>query len=157
MEKQKLVELFNCMYEFMPLYHQTMGRIYNKDYDIQPRLNKNQQRAIFIIKKHERISPTSLGKCLDMQRGSLTSLVDSLEAYGFVKRKGDKKDRRRQWLYITDKGNEYISILMERFKEEFISIFEEINQENIESILESFKNIKNILQNIKMTGEELCK
>lgn len=157
MRIEKLKELFNFMYEFMPLYHQTMGSIYRKDYDVEPRLNKNQQRAIFIIKKHGRISPSTLGRCLDMQKGSLTTLIDSLEGYGFVKRIGDCEDRRRQWIHLTPKGEEYIAILMEKFKNEFILLFDEISCEDISKVIESFKYVKSILENIKTTGEVLCK
>lgn len=152
-KKVKVNELFNYMYEFMPLYHQTMGSIYRKDYDVEPKLNKNQQRAIFIIKKHNRISPTVLGRCLDMQKGSLTSLVDSLEKYGFVERTDDPGDRRRQWIHITPKGEEYIAVLIGKFKKEFFVLFNNISVEDIEKSLCSFEFIKNILENIKMTGE----
>ena len=157
MKEEKLKELFNFMYEFMPLYHQTMGRIYRKDYNIEPKLNKNQQRAIFIIKKHERISPTTLGKCLDMQKGSLTTLIDSLEGYALVKRVGDKKDRRRQWIHLTPKGEKYIAILINKFRDEFILLFDEISCVDISKVIESFKYVKSILENIKTTGEDLCK
>mgnify|MGYP001054981487 FL=1 len=157
MKRKKLIELFNFMYEFMPLYHQTMGQIYKKDYDIEPELNKNQQRAIFIIRKYGRISPTTLGKCLDMQKGSLTTLVDSLEGYGIVERVGDKKDRRRQWSYLTEEGKRYIKLLMGKFKDEFIRIFDGVDYDDIKKTIESFECIKVVLQNIKMTGEVLCK
>jgi len=157
MREEKLKELFNLMYEFMPLYHQTMGSIYKKDYDIEPKLNKNQQRAVFIIKKHERISPSALGICLDMQKGSLTTLIDSLERYDFVKRIGDKNDRRRQWIYLTKKGETYISILIEKFKAEFIGLFDNLNISDIVKLIENFKDIKFILKNINATGDVLCK
>lgn len=153
LKEEELNKLFNYMYEFMPLYHQTMGNIYRKDYDMEPRLNKNQQRAIFIIKKHNKISPTVLGRCLDMQKGSLTSLIDSLEGYGFVKRSGDPEDRRRQWIYITSKGKEYIAILMEKFKREFILLFNDISSEDISKVICNFEYIKKVLESIKMTGE----
>ncbi len=157
MREEKLTELFYFMYEFMPLYHQTMGSIYRKDYDIEPRLNKNQQRAIFIIKKHDRISPSTLGKCLDMQKGSLTTLIDSLENHKLVERVGDNKDRRRQWIYLTEEGEEFLSVLVERFKEEFILLFDGIEVNDIDKAVDSFNNIKSVLKRIKVTGDVLCK
>ena len=157
MREEKLKELFNYMYEFMPLYHQTMGSIYRKDYDIEPKLNKNQQRAIFIIKKYNKISPTNLGRYLDMQKGSLTSLIDSLESHGFVERTDDRDDRRRQWIHITPKGEKYIAILMEKFKKEFILLFDKVDTEEISKVINNFEDIKKVLEEIKLTGEVLCK
>ena len=157
MREEKIKELFNYMYEFMPLYHQTMGSIYRKNYDIEPKLNKNQQRTIFIIRKLKKISPSTLGTYLDMQKGSLTTLIDSLEEYDFVRRIADSEDRRRQWIYLTKKGENYITILLEKFKKEFILLFNEISLKDISKVIEDFKNIKNVLENIKATGDVLCK
>ena len=157
MREEKLIELFYFMYEFMPLYHQTMDSIYRKDYDIEPKLNKNQQRAIFVIKKHDKISPSTLGKCLDMQKGSLTTLIDSLENRKLVERVGDNKDRRRQWIYLTKEGEEFLSVLIERFKEEFILLFDGIEVNDIDKAVDSFNNIKSVLKRIKVTGDVLCK
>ncbi len=39
-----------------------------------------------IIGRNGKISPTILGKCMDMEKGSITSLVDSLENMNLVYR-----------------------------------------------------------------------
>ncbi|MDD2480745.1 MAG: MarR family winged helix-turn-helix transcriptional regulator [Lutispora sp.] len=157
MKRDKLKELYNLMFEFMPLYHQTMGSVYHKDYDVEPSLNKNQQRALFIIKKQKKIMPSVLGRALDMQKGSLTTLVDSLEKYDFVKRTGDSEDRRKLWLFLTPKGEEYISILMANFEKEFSRMFNKVSLEDISKMIESIGFAKDVLKNIKQTGEILCK
>ncbi|MFA7572903.1 MAG: MarR family transcriptional regulator [Lutispora sp.] len=157
MKQDKLKELFNLMFEFMPLYHQTMGSVYHKNYDILPSLNKNQQRALFIIKKHEKIIPSALGRAMDMQKGSLTTLIDVLEEYGFVKRIGDMEDRRKLWLFLTPTGEEYISVLMGNFGKEFSRMFNKVSPEDITKMIDSIGFAKNILKNIKQTGEILCK
>ncbi|NLM44938.1 MAG: winged helix-turn-helix transcriptional regulator [Clostridiales bacterium] len=157
MEKTMLKELFNSLFEFMPLYHQTIGCIYHKDYGIEPNLNKSQQKALFIIKKRGRIIPSSLGKAIDMQKGSLTTLIDSLVEYGFVKREGDPKDRRKQWIFLTSQGEEYISKLMSSFQKEFERIFEKADSQDILKMIESIEFVKEVLKNIKETGVITCK
>lgn len=157
MKQDKLKELFSLMFEFMPLYHQTMGSVYHKDYDVEPALNKSQQKALFIIKKQEKIIPSVLGRAMDMQKGSLTTLIDSLEEFGFVKREGDCEDRRRLWLFLTPEGEEYISILMDNFQNEFAHIFEKVSREDISKMIESIDFVKSVLKNIKETGVITCK
>jgi DNA-binding MarR family transcriptional regulator len=157
MEKTMLKELFNSLFEFMPLYHQTIGCIYHKDYGIEPNLNKSQQKALFIIKKKGRIIPSSLGKAIDMQKGSLTTLIDSLVEYGFVKREGDSEDRRKQWIFLTSQGEEYISKLMSSFQKEFERIFEKADSQDILKMIESIEFVKEVLKNIKETGVITCK
>lgn len=157
MEKTMIKELFNSMFEFMPLYHQTIGCIYHKDYGIEPNLNKSQQKALFIIKKKGKIIPSSMGKALDMQKGSLTTLIDSLVEYGFVKRDTDCEDRRKQWISLTPEGEEYISKLMASFELEFERIFEEVDSQDISKMVENIEFVKKILKNIKETGVMTCK
>lgn len=157
MKQDKLKELFYLMFEFMPLYHQTMGSVYHKNYDVLPSLNKNQQRALFIIKKHKKIIPSALGRAIDMQKGSLTTLIDILEGYGFVKRTADMEDRRKLWLFLTPTGEEYISVLMGKFENEFSRMFNKVSPEDISKMIESIGFAKDVLKNIKQTGEIVCK
>lgn len=157
MKQEKLKELFYLMFEFMPLYNQTMGSIYRKDYDVEPRLNKNQKKALFIIKKQGKIIPSVLGRALDMQKGSLTTLVDLLEKHEFVSRATDNDDRRKFWLFLTPKGEEYISVLMSNYEEEFSYMFDKIDLEDISKMIDSISFSKNVLKNIKETGGVLCR
>jgi len=149
MDRMKVKELFNSFLEFIPLYHETIGCIYNKDYGIEPNLNKSQRKALFIIKKNGRIIPSSLGKALDMQKGSLTTLVDSLVEHEFVRRDVDKEDRRKQWISLTPKGDEYISKLMHNFEKEFEKTFKKVDAEDIDNMINSIDFVKRILANIK--------
>jgi len=157
MENTMLKELFNSLFEFMPLYHQTVGCIYHKDYGIEPNLNKSQQKALFIIKKKGKIIPSSLGKALDMQKGSLTTLIDSLVEHGFVIREADSEDRRKQWIFLTPQGEEYISKLMSNFQKEFERIFEKVDSQDVLKMIESIEFVKEVLKNIKETGVITCK
>ncbi|HCJ57242.1 MarR family winged helix-turn-helix transcriptional regulator [Lutispora sp.] len=157
MKHEKLKELFYLMFEFMPLYNQTMGSIYRKDYDVEPRLNKNQKKALFMIKKQGKIIPSALGRALDMQRGSLTTLVDLLEKHEFVNRATDNDDRRKLWLFLTPKGEEYISALMSNYEKEFAQMFDKIDQEDISKMIDSIGFSRNILRDIKETGGVLCR
>ncbi|MPM83453.1 hypothetical protein SDC9_130517 [bioreactor metagenome] len=157
MKHEKLKELFYLMFEFMPLYNQTMGSIYRKDYDVEPRLNKNQKKALFMIKKQGKIIPSALGRALDMQRGSLTTLVDLLEKHEFVNRATDNDDRRKLWLFLTPKGEEYISVLMSNYEKEFAQMFDKIDQEDISKMIDSIGFSRNILRDIKETGGVLCR
>jgi len=157
MEKAILKELFNSLFEFMPLYHQTVGCIYYKDYGIEPNLIKSQQKALFIIKKKDKIIPSSLGKAIDMQKGSLTTLIDSLVEHGFVIREADSEDRRKQWIILTPQGEEYISKLMSSYQNEFERIFEKVDPQDVLKMIESIEFVKEVLKNIKETGVITCK
>jgi DNA-binding MarR family transcriptional regulator len=67
-------------------------------------LNRTQFRTLMAI--HLESSPHMSRVCrqLDLEKGSLTSVVDSLIAYGLVVRERDNKDRRKVNLALTGRG-----------------------------------------------------
>ena len=93
---------------FLPLFHRNFSAVFHKDGAYG--CTKNQNKAIGIIKSNGRINPSTLGKCLDMKRGSLTTLIDSLASRGFVERQADPVDRRKCWITLTAKGDEYLKL-----------------------------------------------
>ena len=56
---------------------------------------KTQLRALVFIKNHGSISMTELCAKLNIEKGSLTSMIDDLTKKGYVYREKDLADRRR--------------------------------------------------------------
>ena len=52
------------------------------------------------------VSPKHIADRLIISRASVTSLLDSLEKRGFVKRQPHQSDRRMLWVELTDKGRQ---------------------------------------------------
>jgi len=91
--------------EFLPLYHRAFGSVFEKAREEdQKRYSKNQSKALMLLNEHGAMLPSRLGSCLNLQRGSLTSMVDSLAESGYVRREPDEEDRRKVWIRLTGNG-----------------------------------------------------
>jgi DNA-binding MarR family transcriptional regulator len=80
---------------------------------------KNQSKTMDILSRNGAMLPSELGVCLDMKRGSLTSLVDSLEEKGCVIRQPDSDDRRKIWIALTEKGSELNDVNYNKLQDAF--------------------------------------
>jgi hypothetical protein len=78
-KEETIRETVRLQFETIHLFHKNFAKTLHPIRSSQYNLNKNQNRAIIIIGAAKNIMPTTLGKYLDLQKGSLTSMIDSLE------------------------------------------------------------------------------
>ncbi len=123
----------------------TFPKIYSKLYleDLKKyaptyNINKTQLRALMFIKNNGAITMTDLCSKLNIEKGSLTSMVDDLSKKGFVVREKDLYDKRKFLINTTDKGNEialdFIGKLSDRLEEKFLRLSEEDRDRYIDAI-----------------------
>ncbi len=145
MSKEHLKDIQDLLFEFMSHYHQKFVSVFRQDIG-GFKCNKNQKMVMFFIKKKESVIATELGRFLNMRKGSLTTLIDSLEEMGFVQRKADPGDRRKAILTLTPKGEDYYKQMMNCFEENFRERFQNATGEEIE---EFHKSMGLIVETIK--------
>lgn len=146
MKEEEVKELFNLFFELMPLYHKNIGTIIRKEDEIEPKCHKNQIRAMLIMEKKRKITPTQLGISLDLRKGSLTTLIDSLVMMKLVYREADKADRRKIWLALTKVGQEYLDKKRKSHEKYFVQLFSSLSEEELSELRE---NLKKIIETMK--------
>jgi DNA-binding MarR family transcriptional regulator len=92
--------------------------------------------------------PTNLGKCLDLQKGSLTSMIDALEKEGLVFRKGDPADRRKTLICLTEKGKEYRNWLTGEFEKNASEVITKLEEEDLIAYQKGLQTIFSILKKL---------
>jgi DNA-binding MarR family transcriptional regulator len=147
MRNAKLKEVNFLFFEMMALYHHKLGDLFSED-DREPRCNKNQKKAMFVIYREGKATASELGKFLNLQKGSLTTLVDSLEELQLVRRVPDERDRRKTWLYLTETGNDFMKQKLRRYYREFSKKFERIGLGELEVLAKRIEHIISLLQKI---------
>ncbi|MGI5920823.1 MAG: MarR family winged helix-turn-helix transcriptional regulator [Syntrophomonadaceae bacterium] len=83
-------------------------------------------------------------KCL-IDSSSMTVLIDKLEKEGLVERRLDNRDRRAIRIFITDKGRQTASEVVEIGSEVNNLLFDLIGEENQKEFLHGLSNIINHL------------
>lgn len=87
-----------------PKFYSSLYLEYLKKYSVLYNVNKTQLRALVFIKNHGSISMTELCAKLNIEKGSLTSMIDDLTKKGYVYREKDLADRRKYMIVITEEG-----------------------------------------------------
>jgi DNA-binding MarR family transcriptional regulator len=65
-------------------------------------LNRTDMRALDIVGRAGPLAPTALARALGFTTGGVTTVVDRLERAGYVRRRPDPDDRRRQLVETTE-------------------------------------------------------
>ena len=58
------------------------------------------------------ITPAEIAEFVDVTRATITGLLDKLESDELITRVPSKKDRRKQNIYLTDKGRNYMKTFL---------------------------------------------
>ncbi len=148
MKEEKIRETVKIQFEMIHLFHKNFSKIFHHIGNSPYNLNKNQNKAILIIGGVGEIMPTTLGKCLDLQKGSLTSMIDALEKEGLVYRKGDPRDRRKVLVSLTEKGRAYRDRFTEELGKNYSEILNRLTEEDIATYQESLKTMLGIMKKL---------
>lgn len=141
MKQEKIKEVVALQFDLLNLFHKNFSKAFHEVGDGAYNLNKNQKRAIMIIGIKGEIIPSVLGKYLDLQKGSLTSMIDALEKEGLILRRGDPKDRRKILISLTENGKEYRNWLTGEIQAIVSEILERLDEKEIISYHESLVNM----------------
>ncbi len=104
--------------------------------------------AIMIIGKAGEITPTTLSKFINMEKGSLTTLIDSLEEKKLAIRSCDPNDRRKVLLSLTSAGIEYMKTIEEQSQKGLALMVANFDEKEIEQMYTSLKILVKILKKI---------
>lgn len=104
---------------------------------------------LFIIKEvslNENISPGTLAKYMSISQATITSMIDRLEAKGYVKRQRDAYDRRKVKIVLLEPGREVLRKNPSLLQEDFIRRFEELKPWEQTLILSSLQRVSELMQ-----------
>jgi len=107
--------IHNLLFAFMGLFHEKyLLRLRQESHDFNPMpcFKKNHMKILNILYQNDRISLTEIGKMLDIEKGSLTTLIDQLEKECLVFRLNDPMDRRKSLICLSSQGREVMDRIM---------------------------------------------
>jgi DNA-binding MarR family transcriptional regulator len=105
----------------MAKIRQVCGRIFNrllKKYDIEE-INSAQGRILFVLWQKDNIPISEISEKTQLEKSTLTSMLDRLEQNGFIKRVPSSDDRRKIIIQRTEKDK--------MFQEQYLAVSEEMN------------------------------
>ncbi len=130
--------------------HQLSGRIFAKilrEHKITE-INPAQGRILFVLWEHDEIPISELSKKTQLEKSTLTAMLDRLENDGFIKRMASEDDRRKTIIKRTDRDKSFqkayyqvshkmTALFYKDFSEKEIDRFEGYLQRILDNLLES--------------------
>src|SRR3712207_1769883 len=142
------IQMQNSVETTISFLVKSLPKLYNEFYleDIKKfisgkNINKTQLRALTFIKNYGAINMTELCNMLNIEKGSLTTMIDDLVEKGYVERVNDKKDRRRYIIVMTEGGDELSDSFMTFLKESLEKKISEIGVDDMASVIDSMEKI----------------
>jgi DNA-binding MarR family transcriptional regulator len=68
--------------------------------------------VLFVLWRENGVAQADVPRLVDMDKASLTPVIDALQRAGFIERRQDVADRRRNNLFLTNHGRELEKPLM---------------------------------------------
>ncbi len=112
-------------------------------------ISVDQFIALDTINCNENVCQRDLSKLILKDRPCTTRLLESLEDKGFVKRTvGAKKNRLVKKVFVTEKGKQILEKNKVELTNSFYQFFENISEEEIETLEKILNKIKISLGNV---------
>lgn len=119
------------------MFHAIRKRIKNQA-EIKLKITREQFKLLHAISREkEEVIQKDMAEMIGKNKSTILRLIDSLETKGLVRRVTDTKDRRKNYLMVTKKGEEIIK----QYEHILKSIIEELKQGLTVSELNTFYKV----------------
>ena len=119
------------------MFHAIRKRIKNQA-EIQLKITREQFKLLHAISQNKKeVIQKDMADSIGKDKSTILRLIDSLEAKGLVRRVADTKDRRKNYLMVTKKGEEIIK----QYERIIKVMIEELQQGLNESELNTFYKV----------------
>lgn len=142
--KSIVSDTINFLLKTFPKIYSSLYLEYLKQYASTYSVNKTQLRALIIIKTNVAISMTALCNRLNIEKGSLTSMIDDLVEKGYVTRTKDISDKRKYLITITESGEVIASDFVEKLKLRLEEKLIKLTEEDMENYINAVKILEEI-------------
>ena len=144
-------DIIDFVSKTFPKIHASLYLESLKEYASSIDVNRTQLRALVFIKNNGEITMTDLCEKLNIEKGSLTTMVDDLTKKGYLTRIRDLRDRRKYILNLTNEGDVIAKDFLEELGKKLESRFLELSEEDRDKFMQSIKNLEDILikENLK--------
>lgn len=113
--------------------------------DVGLKLNRTQWKAMFIINGHQGdLTMSELSKIMNLEKGSVTSVVGGLISNNLVRRHQNDEDRRKIFLVMTESSKDVVKKGMEAAIAHTKGKMEKLTESEIETLHNSLKNLLEI-------------
>lgn len=139
MHREEAAELHNLLFTFMGQFHEKFLHQFRKKNVVGYELKKNHVKIISMLYQHSDLTSTDIAKMMDIEKGSVTTLIDQLAEFGLVIRCDTPHDRRKSLVLLTDIGKAEVENIMESDIQSINEIFRDVDSNDRKQFVDSLR------------------
>ncbi len=112
-------------------------------------LNKTQKKTLLILYTENNSNMTLLCRMMNMEKGSYTSVIDSLIEKTLVSRERDKQDRRKVYIQLSKKGKSLVENEIENIRVKLEDKLEVLSAEDLTRFVNAIDDLNDITNKLK--------
>ncbi|HHW61904.1 MAG TPA: MarR family transcriptional regulator [Syntrophomonadaceae bacterium] len=141
MDQEEARELHVLLFAFLGMFHEKFLLTFRKENKFPANIKKNQGKILNMLYHSDKLTSTELGRRLDIEKGSLTSMIDQLEEMELVVRSLDPDDRRKFLLSLSPAGRQEMDKMMDKYTENLIELFADVIPQEQEQFFTSLRYV----------------
>jgi len=148
MKYEELRELHDLLFSAIGLFHLKFLYRFRKESQQYPGIKKNHTKIIGFLYRHTILTATELAKMMNMEKGSLTTLIDQLDEFGLINRCEDFNDRRKTLISLTDTGRKEMEDVLSDSIQRMSEILDNADPNELHKFAASLRYIIEFMQKL---------
>jgi len=148
MDFEKAKEIHYLLFTFVGLFHEKIFLKFREEGNCDSSLKKNHKKILNMLYLHDKLSLTEIGKLLDIEKGSLTTLIDFLEEKDLVMRLNDPTDRRKTHISLSNNGKTEMERVMNHFAQRMNDALEKIELDEVQEFHTNLQFVVDLMKKI---------
>lgn len=132
---------------FIPHYIFRFHRLLMKNGPEMAGLNHSQKRTLMLLRRKGSLPMTGIVQHMNIEKGSMTTVVDNLIGKGLVRRERDMDDRRRVIISLTAEGIRAGAELENKLCAHINERLDELGSVQKEAVLEAIELFQDCIEN----------
>jgi Transcriptional regulators len=137
MYTEEAAELHFLLFNFMGLFHNKFLHEFRKK--ASGELKKNHVKIISMLYQQPYLTSTEIARMLDIEKGSVTTLIDQLTEAGLVVRCDTPNDRRKTLVKLTEPGRSKMEQIRASDIETINEILQDVDGNDLQQFLECLR------------------
>lgn len=139
-------KVLDAYVDFIPFYFMYINPAIHKGSYNGVNYSENQIKVMMAMNLSPKLGPTELSTILNIQKGSLTTIIKSLIHLGLLRKEYDALDDRKYYLFSTEEGKNFVINRDQQNAQNFNKIFSEMTNDECKLIVDGFVTLKKYLQ-----------
>lgn len=148
MDFNKAKQIHYLLFSFVGLFHEKVFLEFRQESNCDSSLKKNHKKILNILYLHDKLPITQISKLLDIEKGSLTTLIDLLEEKDFVMRLNDPTDRRKFLISLSNNGKKEMDRVMNFFAQRMNDSLHKFSAEEIQKFQNNLEFVVDLMKKL---------